>query len=290
MRNTGKIIVTIIIVILIVVAIVWAVGSTKSAPVAIQTQVENPIATVAYACNDNKTIDATFYIGSSTVALSDGRTMSLSQATSADGTRYTNSDESFVFWSMGKGALVLENNVDKSYIGCVSVAPDPGGLSNIYQNGGDGISLRYPVGYTVDRSYKYQALGPNKTISGTKFTIPAALAQGTNLSPDSYMSVESIPKTSPCTASPFIQTGAKAQTVTDGSATYSTASTTGAAAGNRYEETVYALPGTKPCVAVRYFVHYGAIDNYPAGTVREFDRQALLAQFDQIRKTLTVNQ
>jgi hypothetical protein len=68
------------------------------------------------------------------------------------------------------------------------------------------------------------------------------------------------------------------------------ASTTGAAAGNRYEETVYAIPGTNPCVAVRYFVHYGVIENYPPGTVRQFDKQALLDQFDRIRRTLVVNQ
>ena len=65
---------------------------------------------------------------------------------------------------------------------------------------------------------------------------------------------------------------------------------TGAAAGNRYEETVYTLPGTNPCIAVRYFIHYGVFQNYPAGTVREFDQQALLASFDAIRHTLVIVQ
>jgi hypothetical protein len=39
---------------------------------------------------------------------------------------------------------------------------------------------------------------------------------------------------------------------------------------------------------VRYFIHYGVFQNYPAGMVREFDQQALLASFDAIRRTLVV--
>jgi hypothetical protein len=76
----------------------------------------------------------------------------------------------------------------------------------------------------------------------------------------------------------------------DGEMLYSVASSTGAAAGNRYDETVYALPGTNPCIAVRYFIHYGVIENYPAGTVRAFDEAALRSEFDAIRRTLINNQ
>ena len=49
-------------------------------------------------------------------------------------------------------------------------------------------------------------------------------------------------------------------------------------------------PVQNGCMAVRYFVHYGAIGNYPEGEVREFDRAALFAQFDRIRRTLTLGQ
>ncbi|HVS79986.1 MAG TPA: hypothetical protein VHF05_03315, partial [Candidatus Paceibacterota bacterium] len=80
-----------------------------------------------------------------------------------------------------------------------------------------------------------------------------------------------------------------AKTITENGTDYSVASSTGAGAGNRYEETVYALPGTNPCVGVRYFVHYGVIENYPAGAVKEFDRQSLLSTFDSMRKTLILN-
>lgn len=162
-----------------------------------------------------------------------------------------------------------------------------------YTGGTTGFSLYYPIGFTVDESYSYQELGPGKDISGVKFTIPASLASGTNLGSDSYLSVEKITGAQTCTANLFLgQQGPSPmipQTLTDNGTTYSVASTTGAGAGNRYFETVYAIPGTNPCVAVRYFIHYGVIENYPAGSITEFDQAALLSQFDTIRRTLTIS-
>lgn len=264
-----------------------------------------PLASVSYACNGGKTLSAAYYKGdarpapradlpptpggSVALTLSDGRSMTLPQTLSADGGRYANTDESFVFWSKGNGAVVLENNVEKSYVGCILIASVPAGssLTKIYSNSGDGFSIRLPNGYSVDEAYQYQHMGPGKEIGGVKFAIPAALAKGTNLSTDTYVSVEEVPRATACTAILFLDR-ATAADLTDGDRTYSVASSTGAAAGNRYDEMVYALPGTNPCIAVRYFVHYGAIQNYPAGTVREFDESALVAQFDAIRRTLIV--
>ncbi len=118
------------------------------------------IATVSYRCDHDKTIQASLYQsatrppappgepptpgGSAHVVLPDGRALDLKQTISADGVRYSDGDpnqrpsdergsteatrpnvgnEHFVFWSKGNTALVLENNVEKSYIGCVQVDP-----------------------------------------------------------------------------------------------------------------------------------------------------------------------
>lgn len=93
-----------------------------------------PIARVTYACNGGKTIDAAFFegrtrpvkqgeppipTGSVKLVLSDGRNFDLPQTISADGGRYANKDESFVFWSKGDGVLVLENGAEKDHLGCV---------------------------------------------------------------------------------------------------------------------------------------------------------------------------
>lgn len=313
-------------ILIILAVIIVAVGgwylSTHPAP---QTPTQNggnesangeqPIATAHYQCDGRKTIDAAFYeggaapevkpgeppvpTGSAKVALSDGRTMSLHQTISADGGRYSDGDpmtqgsESFVFWSKGNGALVLENNEQKSYIGCITVKPNPGNLPQVYESGSNGFSIRYPEGYTLNADYKYQEFGPGKDIYGVSFTIPSSMAEGTNLGQDTRVSVEEIPGAKECTASLFLDHGAMpldVTTTTDNGTEYSTASFTGAGAGNRYEETVYALPYTNPCIAVRYYVHYGVIENYPEGAVKEFDHKALTDQFDAIRHTLTINQ
>jgi membrane-bound inhibitor of C-type lysozyme len=262
-----------------------------------------PVAQANYVCNDNKTMQASFYKGETqTVApgempissgsvklvLSDGRSFDLQQTISADGSRYANGDESFVFWSKGNGALVLENNVEKSYIGCVVVASDPDGLPNVYHDGTIVFSIRYPADYTINKDYKYQELGPGKEISGVKFTIPSSMTAGTNLGQDSGVSVETIPSTQDCSASIFLYNNSVSQIVDENGTEYSFASSSDAGAGNRYEEYVWAIPGTNPCIAVRYFIHYSAIENYPEGAVSEFDRASLLNQFEKIRESLIV--
>jgi len=276
----------------------------------ISPRAQKPINTVSYSCNSDKTIIAAYYEGvtkppagpdmpptpggSVALKLSDGRSMTLTQTISADGARYANKDESFVFWSKGNGAIVLENGQEKSFIGCILVAPEPTGVSlpQIYSNSKNGFSIRLPIGYTTDESYVYQELGPGKNSAGVKFTIPSSVATGTNLGEDSYISVEEVPQSvllaKECSAAFFVDPETSVRTIVDGDITYSFASSTGAGAGNRYEETVYALSGTSPCVAVRYFIHYGVIENYPAGAVREFDKQSLIAQFDSIRRTLII--
>lgn len=287
---------------------------------------EKPVATVRYSCNGGKAIIASFYQGTTTpaanpgeppqpggsamITLSDGRSYTLKQTVSADGMRYSNGNptvpggESFVFWGKGNGALVLENNAEKSYLGCIAVAPQPSGASlpQIYSNGSEGFSIRLSQGYAPS-SYTYEELGPGKGIGGIKFTIPASVATSTNLADDTYVSVEEIPQatTTPasvCNAARFLSRVASSSNETDRWATadggsreqeyHVGAGELGAAAGNRYEETVYAIPDANPCVAVRYFIHYGVIENYPPGAVREFDKAALLSQFDAIRRTLVL--
>jgi len=167
-----------------------------------------------------------------------------------------------------------------------------------YTNDKLGFSIKLPMGYTIDESYIYEELGPGKSSPGVKFTIPASVAAGTNLSSDTYISVEEIPLANiprgVCSAAYFVDPETTVHAVLDGDVTYSVASSTGAAAGNRYEETVYALPDTsasrRTCIAVRYRIHYSVFENYPAGAVREFDKAALLAQFDTIRRMLVIAQ
>jgi hypothetical protein len=171
-------------------------------------------------------------------------------------------------------------------------APPIENLPHVYESGGEkGISARYPKGWTIDTAYAYDNLGSEEQkIYGLKFHIPESLVAGTNLSSsDTGVSIEVLPGMSTCTAYPFLISPGVVETKFIDGVAYSVASSTAAAAGNRYEETIYALVESNPCIAIRYFIHYGAIENYPeAGAVKEFDKTALLKQFDEIRATLIV--
>jgi len=69
--------------------------------------------TAIFKCDGAKTIAATFYPTDDKyvdLVLSDGRNMSVPHAISADGARYANTDESFVFWNVGETAFITESN------------------------------------------------------------------------------------------------------------------------------------------------------------------------------------
>jgi membrane-bound inhibitor of C-type lysozyme len=86
-----------------------ATSAAKAQPV--QTAPPGSVITaVSYTCDAGKTIEAVYKEGSVNLSLSDGRSENLLQSISADGGRYTNSDESFVFWSKGTGAFITEGS------------------------------------------------------------------------------------------------------------------------------------------------------------------------------------
>jgi membrane-bound inhibitor of C-type lysozyme len=75
----------------------------------------------AFSCDGGKKIEAVFTSGSKPsvqLSLSDGRRLVLPQAESASGARYTNRDESFVFWNKGRTAFIDEGG-HRTYTGCV---------------------------------------------------------------------------------------------------------------------------------------------------------------------------
>ncbi len=97
---------------LLVAALAPRTASMPSVPTEPQAQVpaNTVIADVTYQCQKKMTIHAIFNSSPDTVVLtlSDGRSMTLPHALSADGARYTNADESFVFWNKGNTAFITE--------------------------------------------------------------------------------------------------------------------------------------------------------------------------------------
>ncbi len=157
---------------------------------------------------------------------------------------------------------------------------------SIYLGEDGSFVISLPEGYTADPNYQYDQLGPGKQIAGTSFTIPKRIWQGSNLSGDTYLSVETLAGAGPCTAARFLDGGEPAKPLTDDGIAYSVSTLSDAGAGNSYEQTVYAVRKSSPCTAVRTVIHSTNIGNYDPGTVTEFNRDALVSQFDKIRRSL----
>ncbi len=157
-----------------------------------------------------------------------------------------------------------------------------------YVNDNYKFSLNLPTGYSVDENYVHQ-ITPTRNVNGVKFNIPKPLTSGTNLSSDTSISIESIPNIPYCTAELFTDYPAqKPDIVTDSGTTYSLITSSDAGAGNRYEESIYTIQDSSPCIAIRYFIHYSAFENYPTGSIKEFDKQSVIDSFDGIRRSLTI--
>ncbi len=148
-------------------------------------------------------------------------------------------------------------------------------------------SIDIPEGWRIDRSYVYPMRIGGRALHGTAFTVPEALRANTNLSPDTRLTVEAIPDAKSCTARLFLDAPENELTENDGGHAWSVATSGDAGAGNFYDETVYALTDSKPCLAIRYFIHSTNVANYDPGTIKEFDRKALVTAFDRIRGTLS---
>jgi len=160
----------------------------------------------------------------------------------------------------------------------------------IYGDAKLGFSIAYPAKWRVDRAHVYPNPIENARIAGVAFIIPPELTLHTNLSTESYLSVESAPAAGTCTPSAFLETTDTQRDEDQGSLHWSVATAGDAGAGNVYDETLYALKGSHPCLAIRYFIHSTNVGNYTPGTVKEFDRAALVGMFDRIRSTFALSQ
>jgi membrane-bound inhibitor of C-type lysozyme len=308
-RNTSLL----VLIILIVAAVfVWEYRSAPWLAPLLGTNAsqgaQQQVGKQSYVCSGNKTITATYYQGAAATApasntspvpngsvalvLSDGRNITLPQTLSGSGIRYATADSQLVFWSQGNTAFVTEGtDQNESYANCIASSNISGQESwKTFASSSLGYSVRYPEGYTLNTAYVNQTQGPGKNIKGVQLVIPASMATGTNLSSDSGVSIERLPGAASCTADLFLGDTIVGSTtlVTDNGTEYSVAKSSGAGAGNLYNETVYAIPGTSPCTAVRYFIHSTQLGNYPPGTVKAFDQVTLLQQFDGIRQSLVL--
>jgi len=235
-----------------------------------------------YLCEGNKTIRVVLFItskhpfsiniGKVKVILDNGKKITLHKISKNNElNQYANRNKTFILKEENKYSIeILEKN-NKSR--CIILSDDNGNLPNTYLDPDIGFTVRYPKNFKIDTSYKYQ-LSPDKEIKGVKFI----LVQPQSVS-DPYadsgtgVSIETIPDTDNCSADLFFDTKVESKlrdfvinikiTLTNDEVnycptrlfTFSVASRIKKVDNHYYYEKVYALPGTNPCIGIRYFIH-----------------------------------
>ncbi|MBC7879434.1 MAG: hypothetical protein H7Y59_19880 [Anaerolineales bacterium] len=158
-----------------------------------------------------------------------------------------------------------------------------------YTNPISGISLTYPDTFApsipVYGNYK---IPPELTLH----LIDSKSYEKTNLS-EAYLFVSSSADSqivSTCTE-PYESGGGFEQILGDeviNGLTFVHSTSDGAGAGNYYQQEIYRTVHKNRCYEVIYFMHSTNVGNYPAGTVAEFDRDAILEKLSSIFSTFTI--
>jgi hypothetical protein len=151
-----------------------------------------------------------------------------------------------------------------------------------------GLSVRYPSDFAVDDTYNYPGLGSDKPIQGIAFTVPESKLKGTNLLRGTQASVEIVPNMSVCHVKLFLSNPTNIRSFIEDDVLYSSGILKTGNKNNEYEEQVYAISGSSPCVAIRYLIRTEPITSYNAASVALYNRKDLLLVFDTMRRSLTV--
>lgn len=117
-KEKGSILIVLLIILLIFIISLatWWFLKPKN-----ENVVDQKITTINYTCDDQKNIRANYLNDKVDITLSDNRSISLAQSTSASGVRYTNIDESIVFWEKGETAFIEENGIE-TYSNCTELS------------------------------------------------------------------------------------------------------------------------------------------------------------------------
>lgn len=155
------------------------------------------------------------------------------------------------------------------------------------------FSIKYPKGYAVAGDYLDPLSRPGNQVWGVAFAVPPELLGATTLVSGSLVVEYAAADT--CTAKVFLP-DASSTALTDGGVTYSVAKNSRTDRADTFEEKVYALPGSKPCMGVQYALHTDTKAGYngggapgrqnPSASALNTTPQEVLKIFDTMRRSL----
>jgi len=279
-------------------------------------QTENKlIATATYTCDGGKTITAAYYQGppapqpqpgeppmsNDTVRLTfdNGLTMTLKRTISADGVRFANANESFVFWNKGNDALVLQDGEQKDYTNCTS-----GGTGSMQSvSTGKGITFSYPTGgdfglaVTPEQVLEKAYIPPCEEGFDYCLYYLGTDYEGTNFE-SAGLSIKARPDLTAdtCLAAPPSGYTRQLEATTTRGEGY-TASVMGpvgdAAVGHYTNGSVYRLHFDDTCYEFVTRIGETQFANYPPGAIKEFtaaDREAMMQKLQGLLDTVKLTE
>ncbi|HLI20662.1 MAG TPA: hypothetical protein VKV32_06070 [Stellaceae bacterium] len=164
-------------------------------------------------------------------------------------------------------------------------AADP--AAALYSDPQYGFSLRYPQGASVATGDQADGQFDLAGTTAVVVKLDDAAFKGTNLGEASVgVGISDDPTTVTACAAGTPAQGEKATgSVTLGGVKFNRFTFEDAGAGNRYGTTSYRAVKDKRCYEIVEFLHWSAIENYPAGAVKAFDRAKVDAALHAITRS-----
>jgi hypothetical protein len=165
----------------------------------------------------------------------------------------------------------------------------PGVASVLYEDTQYGFSLYRPESSAI-HTQDFEGYLPLTQTPVVAIVLPAALFEGTNLGEAGvYVGASSSPAVTSSWNLPSAENGEiSAGTVTLGGVSFAVFTSTGAAAGNIYEERIYRALRDGVCLEIVELLHSSNIGNYDPGTVVEFDKAKFQGYLEAIVRTFSV--
>ena len=131
----------------------------------------------------------------------------------------------------------------------------------------------------------------NATTSGmvlAQINVPQSYEAGTNFADAKFTVGTSADPSAVATCLTYNPTGGpttKSTTATINGTTYTVFQSSDVGAGNHYDTTSYRTMRNSQCYVIEYTIHYATFQNFPAGTVTQFDEAGLKTKLDAVAQS-----
>jgi hypothetical protein len=155
-----------------------------------------------------------------------------------------------------------------------------------YNNVTQGITFNYPSNFTLNDKFtsgdSWSGFSTSTGVKVVEVKSPSDYIRGTNFR-DATFDVGYSTNSSDIKNCYVVQNMTSSGNTGINGATYNKFTLSDAAAGNRYDSTIYRTVHNNRCYSLEYTIHYSNIQNYdPSMNVKEFDENAVKTTLENI--------